>query len=52
MCQGLLLAAQLLFAEASMHNEANIVISEYNSVSRAVYYMKEYRKCKKDQKWI
>jgi len=44
-CLSYLLMAQIAFTDASMHNEAGRVISEYNEVKRASYYMKEYRKC-------
>ena len=50
MCLSLLLTAQLLFIEASEHNAENRVISEYNEVQRAVWHMREYRKCKKDNR--
>lgn len=50
MCLELLLTAQLLFAEASEHHEANRVISESMELDRAVWYMKAYRKCLKDSR--
>lgn len=45
MCIGLLLTAQLLFAEASEHHEAGRSISEYMEIQRASWYMKQYRLC-------
>ena len=44
-CIHFLLTAQLLFADASEHHEAGRVISEQMEVSRAIWYMKSYRKC-------
>lgn len=45
-CGAYLLIAKLLFVEASGYNTMGLEISEYNTVSRASYYMSEYRKCK------
>ena len=47
-CIHFLLTAQLLFADASEHHEANRIISEQMEVSRATWYMKSYRKCLKE----
>ena len=44
-CIGFLLTAQMLFAEASEHHEANRVISEQMELQRAVWYSKQYRLC-------
>ena len=49
-CIGFILTAQMLFIEASEHHEANRVISEYNEVQRASWYMREYRKCIKENR--
>lgn len=45
MCLGLLLTAQMLFADASAHHEAGRYISEEMEVQRASWYMRKYRKC-------
>jgi len=44
-CIGFLLTAQMLFAEASEHNEAGRVVSEQMELQRACWYMKQYRRC-------
>ena len=48
-CLALLLTAQMLFADASEHNEAGRSISEYMEVQRASWYMKKYRQCIKEE---
>ena len=47
-CIALLLTAQMLFADASEHNEAGRLISEYMEAQRASWYMKKYRQCIKE----
>lgn len=49
-CIHFLLTAQLLFTEASEHHEANRVISERMELDRAIWYMKSYRKCLKENR--
>lgn len=50
MCLALLLAAQMYYISASEHNVNGRVISEYNEVSQAGYFMQQYRLCLKEAK--
>ena len=50
MCIEFLLVAQMLFMEASEHNSAGRIYSEEMELSRAVYFMKAYRMCLKENK--
>jgi len=50
MCLELLFTAQMLFMEASEHNAAGRIYSEQMELSRAVYHMKAYRMCLKENK--
>jgi len=50
MCLELLFTAQMLFMEASEHNAAGRIYSEEMELSRAVYHMKAWRKCEKENR--
>jgi len=50
MCIELLFTAQMLFAIASEHNADGRHISEEMELSRAVYHMKAWRKCEKENR--
>ena len=50
MCIELLFTAQMLFAIASEHHADGRYISEEMELSRAVYHMKAWRKCEKENR--
>jgi len=50
MCIELLFTAQMLFAIASEHNADGRYVSEKMELSRAVYHMKAWRKCEKENR--